>query len=219
MSEEGAAPPVPSFPEKCNIKDAKTVLLKMIVDAENDGEMKAELPLLQKWLEDQHADEVRHGKMRCARRDAASLHMASIPRARVTRYGSTHRPSETGPAPLPPPLPPPLCQTLAFALGIRKCAKDAGLELTENTIGDPAEGAAPDLEPFKALHTQFLAPGAPQEVTISQKNMKKFNEALEKGTLSLLSGAFSDMIAQLSKELMPKFMSFRHEAQAAAASS
>ena len=42
MSEEGAAPPVPSFPEKCNIKDAKTALLKMIVDAENDGEMKAE---------------------------------------------------------------------------------------------------------------------------------------------------------------------------------
>ena len=71
MSEEGAAPPVPSFPEKCSIKDAKAALLKMIVDAENDGEMKAELPLLQKWLEDQHADEVRHGKMRCARRDAA----------------------------------------------------------------------------------------------------------------------------------------------------
>ena len=135
--------------------------------------------------------------------------------------GTVPRPDllKLAPRLLPCPPPPPLCQTLAFALGIRKCAKDAGLELTENTIGDPAEGAAPDLEPFKALHTQFLAPGAPQEVTISQKNMKKFNEALEKGTLSLLSGAFSDMIAQLSKELMPKFMSFRHEAQAAAASS
>ena len=104
MSEEGAAPPVPSFPEKCNIKDAKTVLLKMIVDAENDGEMKAELPLLQKWLEDQHADEVRHGKMRCARRDAASLHMASIHGESAMRFHA--RPSETGPAPPPAPLPP-----------------------------------------------------------------------------------------------------------------
>ena len=53
-------------------------------------------------------------------------------------------------------------------------------------------------------------------MTISQKNMKKFNEALEKGTLSLLSGPFCDMIAQLTKELMPKFMSERLEATAAA---
>ena len=88
--------------------------------------------------------------------------------------------------------------------------------MTENTICDPAEGATVDLEPFKALHSQFLAPGAPQEVTISPKNLMKFNEALEKGTPSLLSGAFCDMIAQLSRELMPNFVSARHQVRAEA---
>ena len=56
----------------------------------------------------------------------------------------------------------------------------------------------------------------PQEVTISQSNLRKFNEALEKGTPSLLSGAFCDMIAQLSRELVPQFMRFRHQARTAA---
>ena len=46
--------------------------------------------------------------------------------------------------------------------------------------------------------------------------MRKFNEALEKGTPSLLSGAFCDMIAQLSRELVPQFMRFRHQARTAA---
>ena len=47
----------PPYPDSCNLKEAKTLLLKFIVDAETDGEMKDELPLLQKWLESQHADE------------------------------------------------------------------------------------------------------------------------------------------------------------------
>ena len=65
-------------------------------------------------------------------------------------------------------------------------------------------------------HHVCCACGAPQEVTISQSNLRKFNEALEKGTPSLLSGAFCDMIAQLSRELVPQFMRFRHQARTAA---
>lgn len=149
----------PPYPDSCNLKEAKTLLLKFIVDAETDGEMKDELPLLQKWLESQHADE-----------------------------------------------------TLCFALGIRKCAKEAGLEVTESSFSDPA--GAVDLTPFKELHATYLAPGAPHEVTIAQKNLKKFNAALESeggAELSKVGGAYSDMVAQLSKELMPKFVAFRHE--------
>ena len=64
--------PCPAFPEKCNsVKDAKSLLLKMIVDAENDGELKAELPLLKMWLGQQQADEVRrHGPRAPQQRDA-----------------------------------------------------------------------------------------------------------------------------------------------------
>ena len=64
--------PCPSFPEKCNsVKDAKMLLLKMIVDAETDGELKAELPLLKMWLREQQADEVRRAARRISIRARA----------------------------------------------------------------------------------------------------------------------------------------------------